>query len=283
LTRAGVAVLRYDDRGFGESTGDFASATLSDFAADAAAGILYLKSRGDIDGDRIGLLGHSEGGMVAAILAAGDPHLDFVVALAPPGVSGRDVLRVQNRRLLEAEGASREEIDAQLAFVEELFALGNDAAAVEELAYERTLAQIAALPPAQRGAIQDVEEYARTVARQTAAQFSSAGFQSSLEYDPAGDWEQTLLPVLAIFGEKDVQVDADQNAPTLEAALRRAGNESFAIVILPGANHLFQAAETGGVSEYTSLPAAFTPDLLPAIIGWLESEGILSGLATPVA
>jgi pimeloyl-ACP methyl ester carboxylesterase len=283
LTRAGVAVLRYDDRGFGDSTGDFDTANLADFAADAAAAITYLQSRGDIAGDRIGLLGHSEGGMVAAMLAAGDPHLDFVVALAPPGVSGRDVLRVQNRRLLEAEGASEEEIDAQLAFVEELFALGDDAAAVEELAYERALAQIATLPPAQRAAIQDVEEYARTVARQTAAQFAGAGLQSVLDYDPAGDWEKTSLPVLAIFGEKDVQVDAEQNASALETALRRAGNENFAIVILPDANHLFQAAETGGVSEYATLPATFTPDLLPAIIGWLEREGIISGLATPVA
>jgi hypothetical protein len=272
LTREGVAVLRYDDRGVGESTGDFSSATLEDFAADAEAAIDYLLSREDVDADQVGLLGHSEGGLVAATLGARNDELDFIIALAGPAVTGREVLLLQNQRIFEAEGAPQEEIDAQIEFVEALFAVMDDADAIEELTYERALEQIEALPEEQRAGIDDIEAYARTVAAQTAQQYSAGWFESFLNYDPAPDWAQTTVPMLAIFGGKDVQVDAEQNAPALEAALEEADNEDYEIVILPSANHLFQAAETGGLSEYATLPAEFTSDLLPTIIEWLKAH-----------
>jgi pimeloyl-ACP methyl ester carboxylesterase len=272
LTREGVAVLRYDDRGVGESTGDFATATTSDFSTDAAAAIDYLLTREDIDPDQIGLLGHSEGGYVAAMLGASNPDLDFIISMAGPGVNGRDVLLVQNQRYMEAEGASQEEIDAQLAFVEGLIAVLDDPEAIEALTYERTIEQVAALPEEQQAAVGDIEVYARTVAQQTAQQYSADWFESFLSYDPAPDWAQTTAPVLALFGGKDVQVDAEQNAPALEAALVEAGNEDYEIVVLPNANHLFQEAGTGAFSEYTTLPAEFTPDFLPTIIEWLHAH-----------
>ena len=276
LTRAGVAVLRYDDRGVGESTGDFSSATLEDFAADAEAAIDYLLSREDINGDYVGLLGHSEGGLVAATLGARNDKLDFIIVLAAPAVPGRDVLLLQNQRLFEVEGAPQEEINAQLAFVEELFTVIDDPEAIEALTYERALEQLQALPEEQRAGIDDVEVYARTIAAQTAQQYSAGWFESFLNYDPAPDWAQTTIPVLAFFGGNDVQVDAEQNAPALEAALEEAGNEDYEIVIQPNANHLFQEAETGGISEYATLPAEFTPDLIPTIIEWLEAHTTLT-------
>jgi pimeloyl-ACP methyl ester carboxylesterase len=272
LTRAGIAVLRYDDRGVGESTGTFSTALVQDFASDAEAGIAYLANRDEINGDQIGLLGHSEGGLVAAMLGARNEDLDFIISLAGPGVNGRDVLRLQNQRLMEAEGASQEEIEAQVAFVEELFTVIGDPEAMEALAYERTLEQIEALPEEERESIGDVEAYARRLAEQTAQQYSAGWFESFLNYDPGTDWAQTTAPVLAIFGGKDVQVDAEQNAPALEAALEEAGNEDYEIVILPDANHLFQTADTGGFSEYANLPAEFTPDLVPTILDWLNER-----------
>jgi hypothetical protein len=187
-------------------------------------------------------------------------------------VNGRDVLRVQNQRLMEAEGATQEQIDAQLAFVDELFGLLDDPEAMEALTYEYTLEQAQALPEEERAQLGDLEEYARRVARQAAQQYGAAWFESFLDYDPAQDWAQTTVPVLALFGGKDVQVDAEQNAPALEAALEQAGNEDYEIVILPNANHLFQGAETGSFSEYASLPAEFTPDLLPMMIEWLQEH-----------
>jgi uncharacterized protein len=277
LTRAGMAVLRYDDRGTGASTGTFSTATVSDFARDAAAAVSYLHSRDDIDANRVGLLGHSEGGLVAAMLAPGNRDLGFVVALAGPAVNGRELLTLQNQRMFEAEEATQEEITAQLEFVEALFGVVDDPAAIEELAHERAIEQIEALPDEQRESLGDIEQYARSVADQLAQQYGSAWFVSFLNYDPTEDWAQTTQPLLAIYGGKDVQVDADQNAPALEAALRRAGNEQYEIVVLPNANHLFQEAETGSVSEYVRLPAEFTSDLVPTIIEWLKDEGIIRG------
>lgn len=272
LTRAGIAVLRYDDRGVGESTGDFATATEADFAADATAAIDYLLTRDDINPDEIGLLGHSEGGLIAAMLGASNPDLDFIISMAGPSVTGYDVLLVQNQRLMQAEGASQAQIDAQVAFVEELLTMLDDPQAMETLIYDQTLAQIQALPEEQQAALGDIEQYAHTLAAQAAQQYTAGWFEGFVTYDPAPDWAQTTVPVLGLFGGKDVQVDAEQNAPALEAALAEAGNEDYEIVVFPNANHLFQEAGTGGVSEYTTLPAEFTPDFLPTIIDWLKEH-----------
>jgi pimeloyl-ACP methyl ester carboxylesterase len=272
LTREGVAVLRYDDRGVGASTGTFSTAVVSDFASDAEAAIDYLLTREEIDPQQIGLLGHSEGGLVAAMLGARNDDLDFIIILAGPGVNGRDLLLVQNQRILEAEGATQEQIDAQLAFVEELTTVLDDPAAVEALVYARTLEQAEALPGAERAAIGDLEDYAHMVTKQAMSEFGTDWFASFLAYDPSPDWAQTTLPVLAIFGGKDVQVDAEQNAPALEDALKRAGNDDVEIAVLPNANHLFQDAQTGSPREYATLPAEFTPDLVPTIVNWLQDH-----------
>jgi hypothetical protein len=272
LTREGVAVLRYDDRGVGASTGTFSTAVVSDFASDAEAAIDYLLTRKEIDPRQIGVLGHSEGSLVAAMLGARNDDLDFIISLAGPGVNGRDLLLVQNQRILKAEGATKEQIDAQLAFVEELTKVLDDPAAVEVLIYARTLEQAKALPDAERAALGDLEDYAQRVAKQAMSEFATDWFASFLAYDPAPDWAQTTVPVLAIFGGKDVQVDAKQNAPALEDALKRAGNDDVEIAVLPNANHLFQEAGTGSPREYATLPAEFTPDLVPTIVSWLQDH-----------
>jgi pimeloyl-ACP methyl ester carboxylesterase len=276
LTREGIAVLRYDDRGVGKSTGTFADAILDDFTADAGAAIQYLLTRDDVDPDQIGLVGHSEGGLVAAMLGARNDELDFIIAMAGPAVSGRDVLLLQNQRVMAAEGATAEEINAQLTFVESLFDVIDDPEAIETLTYEYTLTRLEALTEEQRATIGDLEQYARTIAAQTAQQYSTGWFVSFLNYDPALDWAQTTVPVLAFFGGNDVQVDAEQNAPALEAALEEAGNEDYEIVVLPKANHLFQEADTGGVSEYATLPAEFTPEFLPTLITWLQDHVVIN-------
>jgi hypothetical protein len=272
LTREGVAALRYDDRGVGESTGTFSTAMVSDFASDAEAAIDFLLTREEIDPTQIGVLGHSEGGLVAAMLGARNDDLDFIISLAGPGVNGRDVLLLQNQRILEAEGATQEQIDAQLAFVRELTTMLDDPDATDALVYEHTLAQLEALPEEERAALGDLEQHARIVADQAAQQFGAGWFTSFLDYDPAPDWAQTTVPILAIFGGKDVQVDAEQNTPALEATLEQAGNDDVEIVVLPNANHLFQEAETGSLSEYATLPTEFTPDLVPTIEEWLRDH-----------
>ena len=284
LTQAGIAVLRYDDRGVGESTGDFATSDLYDFADDAEAAVTYLTTRDDIAQDHTGLIGHSEGGAIAAMLGARNTDLDFIVSLAGLGVSGEEVLLLQTRLMLEAEGATPEQAQAQVDLMTQVSTLLDDPSALEETIYEAALAQADALPKEQRDAIGDVEAYARALAVQQAGQLQAPSVRALLEYDPAPDWGETTAPVLAIFGGKDKQVDATQNAAPLLAALTQGGNTDVTVVVLPDANHLFQAAGSGAFSEYATLPPEFTPDLLPVIIDWitLHTDDYVPSSATPL-
>jgi len=267
LSRWGIAVLRYDDRGVGESTGDHASATSADFATDAAAAIDYLLTRDDINPDEIGVLGHSEGGLIAAILGASNPDVAFIVSMAGTAVNGRDLLLLQNQKLILAEGGTQEQADQQVAFLNQAFDLldSNESEAVNDLVYETVLAQVETLPEDQRAALGDIETYAQG----QAASLTSDWMRFFLDYNPGDDWAQTTVPVLALFGGKDVQVVAEQNAPALETALEQAGNADYEIVTLPSANHLFQDAETGAVSEYGMLPAEFVDGFLPLVGDWI--------------
>lgn len=285
LTRDGVAVLRYDDRGVGQSSGVFSEATVAEFATDAEAAIAYLLTRPEIDPNQIGLLGHSEGGQVAAMLGARNDDLDFIISLAGPGVVGRDIYRLQSELIPRAEGANDELIASQKRLAEGVMERLDDPQALEEFVYQETMVQLLTLPKEQRDQIGDLETYARMATDQAVSQYGAASFATFLAYDPAPDWEQTTIPVLAIFGGKDVQVDAGQNAAPVAAALTKAGNRDFAVVVLPDANHLFQAAESGAFSEYGTLPAEFTPDLLPTILNWVDLHVVKAGeaVATPVA
>ncbi|MBA3870114.1 MAG: alpha/beta fold hydrolase [Anaerolineae bacterium] len=277
LTRAGVAVLRWDDRGVGKSTGDFDKAITSDFASDATAAINFLLTRDDIDHDKIGLLGHSEGGDVAAMLGASDKNLAFIVSMAGPAVNGADILLQQNKRILEAENSSADTIKAQLEFLPKLFEKiqAKDADGIRQLTHDTVLAQIKNLPADQLKEIGDPETYATKQADSAPTTYNTDWWRFFLTYDPGADWAKTTIPVLAIYGTLDVQVDADQNAPAFEAAMKKAGNTGYQLTILPKANHLMQAATTGSPTEYATLPQDFTPDFLLTIIDWLTKQGII--------
>ncbi len=277
LTRAGVAVLRWDDRGVGKSTGDFEKAITSDFASDATAAIDFLLTRDDINHDQIGLLGHSEGGDVAAMLGATNKNLAFIVSMAGPAVSGADVLLVQNKRILEAEQTPEDAIKAQLEFLPKLFdkIQAKDVEGIRQLAHDAVITQVKAMPDAQQKNIGDLETYATKQADNAVATYNSDWWRFFLTYNPGKDWAKTTVPVLAIYGTLDVQVDADQNAPAFEAAMKEAGNTDYQLTILPKANHLMQAATTGSPTEYGTLKQEFTPDFLPTIIDWLTQQGII--------
>ncbi len=278
LTRAGVAVLRWDDRGIGKSTGDFAAATTADFASDASAAIDFLLTRKDIDPAKIGLLGHSEGGDVAAMLGATNKHLAFIVSMAGPAVSGADVLLVQNKRILEAENTPAVIVKAQLEFLPKLFekVQANDADGIRQLAYDVILAATKLLTADQLKEIGDPEVYAKKRADSTTSTYNSDWWRFFLTYNPGDDWAKTTIPVLAIYGTLDLQVDADQNATAFEAAMKKASNTDYQLTTLTGANHLMQAAATGSPTEYATLKQEFTPDFLPTIIDWLTKQGIIT-------
>lgn len=271
LTRQGIAVLRYDDRGVGQSTGDLALATSADFAADAEAALRLLQSRADIDGQQIGLLGHSEGGMLAAMVAARNPDVAFVISMAGTAVDGYETIVKQVERLTLAAGGSQAEAEAasqQQRTVLDL-AMNQDWATLEAALNQIAQQQVATLPEAQKAAMGDVDAL---VQQQVASQlqiFQSPWYQFFLRYDPAEDLAQITAPVLGVFGGNDTQVDAEQNSAALQAALERAGNNDVTIHVLPTANHLFQDASSGGVDEYATLDPHLMPAFLEVIGQWL--------------
>lgn len=278
LTREGVAVLRYDDRGVGASTGVWEEASMDDFASDALSAVAYLLTRDDIDGDKIGLMGHSEGGVYAIINAAQpETDVDFIVMLAGIGVAGQDVLLQQNRDIFEQAGATEEQTQMQLSLLEAVFPLlaERDYDALAETIYEITLAQFETFTPlevAMLGGI-SAEDYANQSVQTMLQQVANEPFASLMSFDPLDYFQDITMPVLALFGGLDIQVSAEYNALALEAGL--AHNDDVTIIILDDANHLFQSAVTGSMEEYGTLDFDFTPELIPSIVTWMQEQGIL--------
>lgn len=272
LTRQGIAVLRYDDRGVGGSTGDPASTTSADFADDAEAALRYLQGRDDIDGEQVGMLGHSEGGMLAAMVAARNPDVAFVISMAGTAVDGYQTLLKQIERLALASGASQAAADAAVAQQQLILnlALDQNWADLEAELIAIAQNQAAALTDEQKAALGgDVDAL---ISQQIASQlqiFQSPWYQFFLAHNPADDLAKVGAPVLGIFGGKDTQVDAGQNSAALQAALDKAGNSDVTIQVLPAANHLFQEATTGGVDEYATLPPQLMPEFLDIVSEWL--------------
>lgn len=271
LGRRGIAVLRYDDRGVGGSSGDPATATTADYATDVEAAVRYLAARKDINPRQIGVLGHSEGGIIAAMVAARNPGVAFAISMAGTAVDGYHVLLVQVERIVRASGASEEEVtqavDLQRAILD--LAVAARWAELESLLYGEIMAQLHALPQEEQAPLGDLEAVARQRTAANMAAFQSPWYQFFLKHDPSQDWAKITVPVLALFGDLDVQVDVSQNRPPMEEALVRAGNEDVAVVVFPTANHLFMDAVTGGVEEYATLPPDFVPGFLETIADWL--------------
>lgn len=255
LSRRGVAVLRVDDRGVGGSTGPAATATTADFAIDAGASFAFLGARPEIAPTRIGLIGHSEGGTIAPLVAKADPRVAFIVLIAGPAVSGGDLLVQQSRATLQASGAQPTMVEGNVAvqarMMQAVAAHADDpegaAAAVDAILTE------AGLPEDQRHAV--------------AAQVAAPWTRWFIAHDPQPSLAALRIPVLAIYGGKDVQVPAEQNATALRAVL-----PSAEIVVLPGLNHLMQPANTGLVAEYQTIQTTFDPTALTAIVDWVAAR-----------
>jgi pimeloyl-ACP methyl ester carboxylesterase len=272
LTRHGVAVLRYDDRGVGASTGSTADATTEDFAADALAALAHLAARPDIDAKRIGLLGHSEGALAAAMAAARSPRVAFIVMLAGTAVPGEQIVRAQAEAIARAQGATASHLATLRAQQDLLFKAvrtgdGWDALAASARALGRE--QIEALPDAQRRAIADPDQAIDAAIEQQLAAARTRWYRFFIDYDPAQALAGVTCPVLALFGSLDLQVPAEMNRRALAAALARAGNRDVTIKTYEGANHLFIKAVTGSPAEYPTLEKQFVPGLLDDVTSWI--------------
>ena len=265
LSRTGIAVLRVDDPGIGKSTAHPNPATTADFATDVAAGVAFL-NQDDRTGP-VGLIGHSEGGAVASIVASRRDDLAFVVLMAAPGVPGTELLRKQNERILEGVGAAPAPKRRLLTLLDTLFTtLTSDMTETERRQHVSEIVR-------QQLEITGIPRVEQNEAQIQAAveQAISPWMRYFLTFDPRPALEAIRVPVLALNGELDVQVDVDQNLTAIAAALKKGGNPDVTTHRLPKHNHLFQHAETGLINEYANIEETLSPEVLDLIRDWILS------------
>jgi uncharacterized protein len=258
LTRHGIAVLRADDRGVGKSTGIFAKGTTADFATDAESGVAYLKTRSEIDPHKIGLVGHSEGAVIAPMIAARSKDVAFIVMMAGTGVPGDQVLPAQSEAIEVASGKSPEEAAKNAAKEKEMLTLvetEKDDAVLQKELKEKMAGDV---PEAQIGL--------------QISQITSVWFRYFLTYDPATALRKVTCPVLAINGSLDKQVLPSQNLPAIRKALAEAGNRHAEVDEFPGLNHLFQTAKTGAPAEYSTIEETISPVALDKMATWILKQ-----------
>ncbi|MCH7973018.1 MAG: alpha/beta fold hydrolase [Bacteroidetes bacterium] len=268
LTRNGIAVLRYDDRGIGKSEGEFPKATTLDFVVDVLSAVQYLKTRKEIDSKKIGLIGHSEGGLIAPIVATKTDDVAFIILLAGPGLPGSDIITIQAELIARVKGETEENIKTGKDFNIKVFKEINTQTDVTEL--KNTLDNIFS----EFYDNLSNEEKEKTGSKKSfllrSKTLLTPWFRYFLKYDPRPTLEKVKCPVLALNGEKDLQVPAKENLKEIEIALKKGGNKNFKIVELPGLNHLFQTAKTGSPSEYSKITETFSPKALKIIIEWIN-------------
>jgi pimeloyl-ACP methyl ester carboxylesterase len=268
LSRRGVAVLRLDDRGVGGSTGNSTRATLEDFANDVLAGVAFLKERKEIDGKHIGVIGHSEGGVVGPFAAAKSSDIGFVVMLGGTGVDGQNVLYAQAAAIARASGAPEPAIaqnrELQKMFFDVFRAEADEKAAAATL-WANWVKIKAGMPEAQR----KIADSTDGTMRSQIAQFNSPEMRSFLFHDPAAVLRKLKMPVLALNGSRDVQVLPEQNLPAIVQALAAGGNGDFTVTELPGLNHLFQHCRLCTPNEYGEIEETFAPEALEIVSEWI--------------
>lgn len=260
LTRNGYAVLRFDDRGVAESEGDFSKATVFDFASDAKAAIKYLKNIKEIDSKKIGILGHSEGGDVAQIIAAEDSSLDFIILMAGPGLKGTEGLSLQKEALLRAANAPESEIAKSLKLNEEIY----DAVLNNKNKNDREIAVRNLFEKNYKDALKgkELEDQVNSI--------SSDWMYEFLKFNPHDYLIKIKCKVLALNGTKDLQVTSKENLAGIEKGLSH--NKNVKIISYEGLNHLFQKAEIGSVAEYEMIETTIEPFVLEDITKWLNEN-----------
>lgn len=275
LTRNGIAVLRSDDRGVGGSTGNVMSATIDDNAGDVLAAVDLLKKHEKIDARRVGLVGHSEGGWVGPLVASRGRDVAFVVMLAGPAVSGEEILYAQTRLIAKAGGASDVYLDANEAFSRRIYTiLKNEPDSAKVVEAVRALVDtIERVLPADQAAALDSSwsmPGVQTQFEQGIGLLTTTWFRYLLTYEPAPALDALRVPVLALFGELDLQVPPDQSVPILRRLW--ADHPDATIHVFPKLNHLFQTARTGMITEYGAIEETIAPEVLEMMATWIKER-----------
>lgn len=263
LTRHGIAVLRCDDRAYGKSTGDINSTTL-DFANDIEAMVKFLQSHPKIDKKKIGLIGHSEGGLIAPIVASRNSSVAFIVLLAGPGIDGKETLLLQNKKICEINGMADSLINKRLTILEKLLDMSTSTANNEMLSKIDSIVKQHTSSREERKAI----GYSPKEVMATSTQLQHKWMQSFITLDPCPYLSKVKCPILALNGDKDCQVLAIENTE----AITRCTNGKAEIIILPNLNHLFQTCETGNANEYMTIEETISEEVLETMTEWIKKK-----------
>lgn len=270
LTKNGIAVLRYDDRGVGESTGDFSKGTSADFGRDVVAAINYLKSRKDINSKKIGLIGHSEGGVIAPMVASQNKDIAFVVSLAGVMIPGSELLLLQKEMQLRAMGSSEAFILKEIGFDKGIMntVITSDSNSLK-INLEKYTTEYFKENPKFASEHGLTEEYYKTIIVNS---YSNPWISYFIKYDPKESLENINCPLLALNGEKDLQVPAKENLGVLQAIMDTDASKDFTLKSYPDLNHLFQECKTGTVQEYGQIEQTISPEVINDIAQWINTQ-----------
>ncbi|MET0571226.1 MAG: alpha/beta hydrolase [Pedobacter agri] len=270
LTRRGIAVLRYDDRGVGKSTGKFSGATTADFASDVQAAVDFIKSRAELKSLKIGLIGHSEGGMIAPMVASVNPVVKFVVLLAGPGVPIEELMVQQGKDQMLISGLPDSVVVANSALNRKIYAAAvqykNLNAADFKMKLDTALTEV--FGKSTGGGVSEAALSERV--KSTAKQLSDPWFRYFISFNPQPYLQKVKCPVLAINGTLDMQVSSTINLEGIRTSLLKGGNKNFEIVPIKNLNHLLQLAKTGSVAEYGQIAETVNPQALEKVGVWID-------------
>lgn len=270
LTRNGIAVLRYDDRGIGKSTGNFNTATTADFADDAEAAVNYINSRADLQQLSIGLIGHSEGGMIAPMVASRNKTVKFIVLMAGPGIPLDQLILQQARDIGKLTGVSAKNMEKSTAIKTQAFAAMKKYQNLPEVLYNKKMDSLARLEitkdPDPKIKEMNIDELVESGTKA----LKTPWMRYFISFDPSTYLTKVHCPVLALNGTLDSQVAAKPNLSAIQTALQKAGNKKFEIVPMEGLNHLFQKAKTGAPDEYEQIDETINPAVLQKITSWIK-------------
>lgn len=271
LTRNGIGVLRYDDRGTASSKGNYATSTTLDFSYDTEAAVNYLLSRKEINKKSIGLIGHSEGGVVAPMVASRNKNVSFIVLLAGTGLRGDKLLLLQQELISRADGATEENINEAKIFNEKIFDLIIKSTDDTKLNADLTKLfeeAISKTPDVKYPEGMTKDQYIKFQINQ----YTNTWIKYFIKLDSSIALEKVKCPVLALNGLKDLQVPAKENLQAIKNALAKAKNKNVTIKELPNLNHLFQECTTGAPSEYDKIEQTISPIALTEILNWIKIQ-----------
>ena len=271
LTKNGIAVFRFDDRGTASSKGNFKTATTLDFATDVEAALEFLKTRKEIDQKKIGLIGHSEGGIIAPMVANKSKNVSFIILIAGTGIPGDELLLLQQELIGSASGISEADLKKSKIANTEVFGMVKKATNSDQMKKDITELITKSIKADSKGKIPDGITESDFIDMQV-SQITSPWMQFFIKYNPALALEKVKCPVLALNGDKDMQVPSKVNLEAINNALTKGGNKKVTIKELPNLNHLFQECKTGAPQEYSEIEQTFSPLALTEILNWIQIQ-----------